>query len=123
MENQKPNIQIDQKQERLWSTLCHLTALTAFIGIPLGNIFGPLVIWLLKKNEIPVVDAHGKEALNFQISMTIYGIVAGLLAFVIIGIPLLVALAIADLILVIMASVKVNNGEAFQYPVTIHFLK
>jgi len=115
--------EVDKKQERLWGMLCHLTSLVAFIGIPFGNILGPLVVWLVKKNEIPEVDVQGKESLNFQISMTIYCLVAWILCFVLIGIPLLIGLAIADLILVVIASVKINNGETYQYPLTIRFIK
>lgn len=114
---------IDQKQERMWAMLCHLAALVAFVGIPLGNILGPLVVWLIKKNEMPLVDEQGRASLNFQLSMTIYTIAAGLLIFVVIGIPLVIGLLIANLILVIMAAVKVNNGETYQYPFTIQFIK
>jgi len=119
----QPSTQIDQKQERMWAMICHLAALVAFIGIPFGNVLGPLVIWLIKKNEMPLVDVNGKEALNFQISMTIYFVVAGLLAFIVIGIPLMFMIGIANLVLVIMAAVKVNNGEEYQYPLTIRLIK
>ncbi|MBU1120234.1 DUF4870 domain-containing protein, partial [Patescibacteria group bacterium] len=51
---------------------CHLSSFVAFIGIPFGNVLGPLIIWLVKKNEMPLVEVNGKEALNFQISMSIY---------------------------------------------------
>lgn len=103
--------------------LCHLTALAGFIGIPFGHIIGPLVIWLIKRQEFPLVETNGKESLNFQISMSIYGLVAFLLVFVVIGIPLIIALILADVILVIVATVKTNNGESFQYPATIRFIK
>ncbi|MEF9437621.1 MAG: DUF4870 domain-containing protein [Candidatus Mariimomonas ferrooxydans] len=112
-----------EKQERTWAMLCHLTSLTAFIGIPFGHILGPLVVWLLKKNDYPSVDDQGKESLNFQISMTIYIIFAALLIFVFIGIFLLIGLAIADLILVIIASVKTSNGKSYSYPLTIRLIK
>jgi len=116
--------EVDQKQERMWAMFCHLSALVNLIvWIPCANILGPPVIWLIKKNEMPLVEKEGKEALNFQISMTIYGAVAFILTFVIIGIPLLILLALANVILVIIASVKVNNGEEFKYPITIRFLK
>ncbi len=108
---------------RTWEMLCHLAALAGLLGVPFGNLLGPLVIWLIKKDEIPGVDAHGKESLNFQISMTIYMAVAGLLMFVFIGIFLLIALMILDLVFVIIASIKANSGEAYQYPMTIRFIK
>ncbi len=122
-ESQKPKVEIDKGQERLWNTLCHLTALAVFIGIPFGNIIGPLVIWLIKRHDIASVNDHGKEALNFQISMSIYALVTIPLTIILIGIPLFIALAITDLILVIIASVKANNGEFFSYPLTIRFIK
>ena len=112
-----------EKDKRLWGMLCHLTALIAFVGIPLGNILGPLVIWLIKRNEIPAVDIEGKESLNFQISMTIYSIVAVLLCVVLIGFLLLIPLLLLNLILVIVASVKTNNGETFKYPLSIQFFR
>ena len=111
------------KQERTWAMLCHLTALVAFIGIPLGHILGPIVVWLLKKNDYRLVDENGKESLNFQLSVTIYAIVASILAFVVIGIFLLIGLAIADLVLGIIASIKTSNGESYRYPLTIRFIK
>jgi uncharacterized Tic20 family protein len=114
---------VDNKQERTWAMLCHLIALAGFIGIPLGNILGPLVVWLLKKEEFPAVDVNGKESLNFQISMTIYGFIAALLILVVVGIVLVIAIIIADVVLVIIATVKTNNGEEFRYPATIRFIK
>ena len=117
---------MDEKMDnesRMWATFCHLAALVAYLGIPLGNIIGPLVIWLIKKDELPFVDNQGKESLNFQISMTIYSIVALFLCFVIIGIPILAGLVIADLVLVIIAAVKANEGIAYEYPITIRFFK
>lgn len=102
--------------------LCHLTALSALIGIPFGNIIGPLVIWLIKRDEFSLVDDQGKESLNFQISATIYAIVSAILILVIVGIFLLIALAIFWLVVVIIASVKANQGERFRYPLAIRFI-
>jgi hypothetical protein len=112
-----------EKDARTWGTICHLAALAAFIGIPFGNILGPLVIWLIKRNDYPFVDQQGKSALNFQISVTIYAILPFILVFVIIGIPLLIAIGVADLILVILAAVKAGDGQTFKYPLTIKFIK
>jgi len=107
--------------ERTFGMLCHLSALAGFI-FPLGNIIGPLIIWSLKKQEYPWVDKHGKEALNFQISMTIYLFVSALMIFIVIGIFFLVALGIINIIFIILGSIKANNGEEFSYPLSIHFI-
>jgi len=111
------------KDARTWATVCHLSALSTFVGIPLGNILGPLVVWLLKRNDYPFVDDQGKEALNFQISMTIYGIIAGILVILLVGIALLALVAVADFILVIVASMKANDGESYRYPFTIRLIQ
>lgn len=113
----------DEKQARIWGTLCHLTALIVMTGIPFGHILGPLVVWLLKKNRYPFVNDQGKESLNFQLSMTLYAFVAALLIFVNIGAIMLFGLVVGNLILVIIASVKAFNGETFRYPFKIRFIK
>ena len=104
--------------------VCLLTSppFTGYI-IPFGNIIGPLIIWLIKKDQSAWVDQHGKEALNFQISVAIYAIVAGILTLVVIGILLLIAVGIFSLVMIIIASVKANNGEMYYYPLTIRFIK
>jgi uncharacterized Tic20 family protein len=116
-------------QENLWPMLSHLSALAGLI-IPFGNIIGPLVVWLVKKDEMPIVNEYGKESLNFQISATLYmiglGIVATILSFIAIGFllfPLIGLAGLADLVLVIIASVQANKGIAYHYPVTIRFIK
>jgi len=114
---------MDDKKARSWATLCHLSALSTYIGIPLGNIIGPLIFWLVKKNDHPFIDDQGKEALNFQLSITLYALIAVALIFVIIGIPILIGLALFDIVFVIIAAVKASNGEKFRYPLTIPFVK
>ena len=111
-----------QIKNRNWDVLCHLAALAGFIGIPLGNVIGPLVVWLIKKDEISSVNRHGREALNFQISMTIYTIIAAFSFFIAIGIILLPAILLTNLILLIIAAVKANKGEFYRYPLTIRFI-
>lgn len=106
------------QDEKTLGMLAHLLALAGFI-VPFGNIIGPLVIWLLKKDELPFVDHHGKESLNFQISIFIYSIIAVIL----IGFPLLAAILIFDLVVVITAAVKANSGEEYAYPLSIRFIK
>lgn len=122
-EPKKVEIVNDPKIERNWAMFCHLSALVSLVGIPFGNILGPLTLWLIKKDELSVVDVEGKEALNFQISMTIYSMAAFLLCFVFIGFLLIFPLIIANLVLIIVAAVKASNGESYQYPLTIRFIK
>jgi len=119
---QKVNQQGD-KQDRTWAMFCHLASLSACIGIPFGNIIGPLVIWLIKREEFAIVDEHGKESLNFQISLSIYSIIAFFLCFAFIGFLLLPAILIAGLVFVIIATLKANKGEPYLYPLTIRFIK
>lgn len=113
---------MDETQERTWGLITHLSALVGFI-VPFGHIIGPLVIWLIKKDESAFVDDQGKEAINFQISMTLYAVVAAVLILVVIGIFLLIGIGILDIVLVIVAAVKANAGEKFRYPLTIRFIR
>jgi hypothetical protein len=113
----------EDKQARIWGMLCHLTALLGMIGIPFGHIFGPLIIWLVKKNTYPFVNEQGRESLNFQLSMTIYAISAALLIFVKIGMPLLLLVAGINFILVIIASIRAFNGETYTYPLAMRLIR
>ncbi|MFZ0391439.1 MAG: DUF4870 domain-containing protein [Calditrichia bacterium] len=106
---------------KMWAMFCHLSALLGFV-IPFGNIIGPAVIWMVKKEQHPFIDTQGKEALNFQISMTIYIIASVILILLAIGILLLILLGIFELIMIIIAALKANNGEDYRYPLTIRFL-
>ncbi len=110
------------KDERLWGMLCHLSAF-AFFVFPFGNILGPLIIWLIKKDEYPFVDDQGKESLNFQISVSIYAIAFTVMIIVLIGIPLLIGLFFFTFIVVVIAAVKSNDGEFYRYPLNIRFMK
>jgi uncharacterized Tic20 family protein len=110
------------RDERMWGMLCHLSALAGFI-IPFGNLLGPLIIYLIKKEDYLFVNDQGKESLNFQISVFIYGIISGILVLLLVGVLLLFALGIFALIFVIIASIKANEGEHYRYPMTIRFLK
>lgn len=114
-EQAKPSTEIS-KDARMWAMLCHLLGFfTCFIG--------PLIIWLIKKDEDPFIDNQGKEALNFQITVLIASIASGLLSVICIGVFLAIAVGVVDLIFCIMAAVKANDGEAYRYPVSIRFIK
>lgn len=120
--NQQIETNTISKEERTWGMLCHLSVLAGFI-IPLASIIAPLVIWLIKKEEMPFVDDQGKESLNFQITMFIGFIISFILLFVLIGYLLMIALAIFDLVMVIMAAMKANEGVRYRYPYSIRLLK
>ena len=107
---------------RTWCVLCHASALLGLFFHFLGHILGPLIVWLTKRGDSTEIDAHGKESLNFQISMLIYDAIAGILCIVLIGIPLLIALWVLNTVLVIIASIKASEGQLYRYPFTIRFI-
>lgn len=109
-------------EERTYGMLCHLAAFCGLI-IPLGSIIGPLAVWLIKKNTSSYIDHHGRESLNFQISIVIYGIASALLLFAWgIGILLAIAAGIFWFVMTIIACIKANDGVEYRYPLTIRFL-
>jgi len=111
------------KEEQNWAMICHLSALAGFL-IPFGNIVGPLIVWLIKRAEMPMVDVHGKEAINFQITVSIAMVICIVLMLVLIGFLLAFIVGLGALVLTVMAAVKVSNGEfGYRYPLTIRLLK
>jgi len=114
---------MNEKDARMWAMLCHLGGLGVYIVPTIGHLLAPLIIWLIKKDESPFVDDQGKEALNFQISITIYALVALLLTLIVVGFILLLVIGIFDLIMMIVAAVKSNDGERYRYPLCIRFIK
>ena len=110
------------KDERTWAMLSHFSALCMFI-FPFGNILAPLIIWLIKKEEMPFVEDQGKEVLNFQISMTIYLLISGILCFILIGIPFVIGLGIFNVIITIIAGIKANDGKSYRYPINLRLIK
>ena len=109
------------KDERMWGMLCHLGGLAGF-AFPFGNVIVPLVIWMVKKEDMPFVDDQGKESLNFQITVAIAMAVCFLLSFIVIGFLLMPIVGIGALILVIIAGTKANEGERYRYPWSIRLL-
>jgi uncharacterized protein len=155
------NANDEQKEIRKWAMLCHLSSMawiplsviSAFVGIPLPipfvSILGPLGVWQWKKNIDPAIDDHGKESLNFQLSLLIYGIILAILCFLLVsvtcglgmgsnsasvfstagimlffgGVAISLIMGIGAFILVIFAAIKASKGEFYRYPFTIRFLK
>jgi uncharacterized Tic20 family protein len=133
--------EIDQRDGRTWGIFCHLGALSIYLGVPLGNILVPLIIWLLKKDDLPLVDEHGKQSLNFQISLMLFAVITAIFYVVVlmglylvtaayfprvalVFIPLLfAAFLIVHLVFTITAAIKAGNGEVYRYPLAIRFIK
>lgn len=111
-----------EQDTRNWSMLCHLAAVLGF-WVAFGNVLGPLVVWLIKRNDSKEVERHGLESMNFQLSVAIYLTIAFLLIFVGIGFVLYPVIAILALIFTIQAGIKASRGEFYKYPFTIRFFQ
>lgn len=111
-----------RQEERTWALAAHLSALVGSV-IPFGNIVAPLVIWLVQKDKMPFVDDQGKEALNFQISVTIYLLACLPFLLILIGIPMMIAVGLGAVVLMIVAAVQSNEGVRYRYPLTIRFIR
>jgi uncharacterized protein len=118
----RPQMGLQTKEEKQMGMFLHLSQLLNCIFPPLG-IIAPIVLWQMKKDEIQGLDAHGKMIANWMISCLIYGAVSFVLAFVLIGFIGLFAIAVMGLVFPIIGGIKANNGELWEYPLTIKFLK
>lgn len=110
------------REARQWAMFCHLSALLG-IFIPFGSLIAPLIIWQVKRESDPFIDAQGKEALNFQITVAIAAAISLLLMIVVIGFFLFGLVAIGALVLTIIAGVKANEGQPYRYPFTWRLVK
>ena len=118
-------------EARNWALAAHLSAFATFVGIPW--FVGPLVVWLIKRNDDPFIDHHGKEAVNFSLSVLIYGVglvvLGGIVTVLTLGLAVILviglaaALVIGWFVLVILAAVKAANGEPYQYPLTLRLIQ
>jgi uncharacterized Tic20 family protein len=108
---------------RTWNTLCHASALLGVLFHFPGHLIGPLVVWLVKRGESPEIDAHGKEALNFQLSMLLYTLVSGVFCLILIGFVFIAVLWVLNAVFVIVASIQASEGKFYRYPMTIRFLQ
>lgn len=113
---------IASEQTRQWAMFLHLSQLAGFLA-PGAGFLVPIIIWQVKKNEMPELDRHGKVVLNWMISALLYGIGAGILCMLLIGIPLLIALGLVCVIFPIIGGIKANNGELWKYPFSLQLIK
>lgn len=107
---------VPTQDEKNLGLIMHVLSLVGF------SLLGPLIVWLIKKDESPFINAQGRELLNFQLSFLIYTIVCIPLCFVLIGIPLLIVVGIGAFILTIIGLVKATEGKIYRFPVTIRML-
>ena len=114
---------VSSTKVRTWNILCHASALLGvFLHFP-GHLLGPLIVWLAKRDDSPEIDAHGKESLNFQISMLIYNGIAVVFCLVLVGFAFLAVLWVLNAVFVIVASIQASDGKFYRYPMTIRFIQ
>jgi len=118
------------KEARMWAMFCHLAGVVGLSPIlpGIGSAVAPFVIWQLKADEFPFVAEQGRRAVNFQLSMLLYGVIVSVICLIsLVGIPLIpivfFVVGLVDLIFVLIAAVHVNAGEHYRYPFTIRFFK
>lgn len=109
------------KEERNWAMFAHLSALLVYPTL-IGGIVGPLVIWLMRKDDMSFAADQAKETLNFQITVYLMGLVCGILFLILIGFVLMGLLVIAHVVLTIIAAVKASEGVAYRYPFNLRLI-
>lgn len=107
--------------DRTWGILAHASAFVGFL-FPFGNILGPLLVWAIKKDESQFVDENGKQALNFQITWTVWLLLSALSVLLVIGLVILPLVALAWLILVIIAIIRASENQVYDYPLTFDLI-
>ena len=117
-----PPMGLQTQEQKQMGMFLHLSQLANLIFPPVG-IIAPIVLWQMKKDEMPALDAHGKMVVNWLISSVIYAAISGILCIILIGFLGLLAVGIMSLVFPIIGGIKANNGELWEYPLTIKFLK
>ena len=115
-------MQVVSKDERNWAMFIHLSGLVGYF-IPFGNIIAPFILWMMKKDQSSFIDDQGKEAINFQITITIYAVISAVLILLLIGIALIFVVGLLALIFIIIAAIKANEGVYYRYPLTLRLVK
>ena len=111
------------RMSRTWNILCHASALLGVFFISPGTCSDRSIVWLAKRDDSPEIDAHGKESLNFQISMLIYNVFAAVFCLVLIGFFFLAILWVLNAVFVIVASIQASDGKFYRYPITMRFIQ
>jgi uncharacterized Tic20 family protein len=108
--------------ENSYLALIHVSQLGGYL-LPLLGFFFPFILWIMNKDNNSKVDSTGKDVINFVLSWLIYSVGAVILCIILIGIPILIALAVLQFVFAILATIKTVNGESWKYPMTITILK
>ena len=108
--------------ERTWGTIAHLGNIAGLM-VPFGNILTPLLIWMFKREESEFIEEQAKEALNFQLSISVLALCCIPLVFVVVGIFFLIGLAALDFVASILAAINANEGKQFRYPLNFRWIK
>jgi uncharacterized Tic20 family protein len=106
----------------MWGMFIHLSQFCGYI-VPLAGLIVPIILWQIKKDESEIIDKHGRIVVNWIITEFIFGLLFALLCLILIGIPLLLALAVVGIVFPIIGAVKANNGEIWPYPLSIRFFR
>ncbi|UUO06371.1 DUF4870 domain-containing protein [Blastopirellula sp. J2-11] len=116
-------VETPTSEQRTLAMLCHLLVFSGYVvPIPLVNVLAPLTMWLIKKDESQFIDHHGRESINFQLSVLIYAVPCGILTCLFgVGIVLAILLAAFAIVAPIIAAVKANEGVWYEYPLCIRF--
>ena len=117
----QPQMSLHTQEQKQMGMFLHLSQLLNFFL--LWESIAPILIWQLKKDEIPALDAHGKMVVNWMLSALISSAISFILLFVLVGILGFIAIGIMGIVFPIIGGIKANNGEIFEYPLTIKFLK
>ncbi|NVJ49339.1 MAG: DUF4870 domain-containing protein [Gammaproteobacteria bacterium] len=120
-DSQAPTTTEPTPEQRQYAMFCHLAAFSGLV-IPFGSIIVPLILWLMKKDESEFINHHGREALNFNITMAFISLFCLLLFFVVIGMILMPFVLMAWLIMIIIAAIKANDGESYRYPFSLRLI-
>lgn len=119
----RPQMALQTADEKQMGLFLHLSGLVFALFFPLGIVL-PIILWQTQKDKMPALDAHGKMVTNWMISATIYGVVSIILMFFLIGILTGAIVWLLAIIFPIVGALKANNdGELWEYPLTIKFLK
>ncbi len=121
-ETSESNNTDNERETRTWAMFLHFSLLAGFV-VPMAGLVTPIIIWQIQKNKLPGIDEHGKVVANWLISLIIYGVVSGLLTFILIGFPMLIVLVVVSIIFPIIGGIKANDGQLWKYPLSIQFFK